>query len=101
MKALSIIAESIEAARTSSRQRISSLLRNCARQTRRKRRTPSHGGYLASIRNHTGRLGRQILHLQRTLAAGKGVVVVWQVHDRDLARVVAAEEGGPLVQAFT
>ncbi len=101
LKALSIIAESAKAARTSSRQRISSLLRNRARQTRRKRRTPSHGGYLASIRNHGSRLSRQVLHLQRTLAAREGVIVIGQVHDRDLARVVAAEEGGPLVQAFT
>ena len=27
--------------------------------------------------------------------------MVWQIHDSDLARIVASEEGGPLVQTLT
>lgn len=97
---LSIIAKRTEAARTSSRQRISRLLHNRTSQARRERRVSPHRRHLASIRDHATRFGRGILQLRRTFAAGEGVIVVRQIHNRDLARVVASEERGLLVQAF-
>lgn len=100
MRTGSIIAVSTEAARTSSRQRVSRLLRNRTSQTRRECRTSTHRGHLASIRYHAARLGRCVLHLGRALPAREGVVVIRQVDNGDLARVVAAEEGGLLVQAL-
>ena len=99
--AVSIIAKGTKTARTSRRQRIPRLLRNRTSQTRRKRRTPTHRRHLASIRNHAARLRRQILKLCCTLAAGESVIVIRQIDNRDLARVVASKERGPLVQTLT
>lgn len=98
---ISIIAKSTKTARASSRQYIPRLLRNRASQTRRKRRAPAQRRHLASIRNHTARLRRQILDLCRALAAGERVIIIRQVDNRDLARIIASEERGPLVQALT
>ena len=97
---MSIIAKGTETARASSRQYIPRLLRNRASQTRRKRRAPAHRRHLAPIRNHPARLRRQILDLFCTLSTGKSVIVVRQIDNRDLARIIASEEGGPLVQAL-
>ena len=97
----SVKAESTKAARASSRQRIPRLLLNRTRQTRRERGTPTHRRHLVPIRDHTARLRRQILNLLRALPARVGVIVVRQVDNRDLARVVAPKERRPDVQPLT
>ena len=94
----SIIAESTEAARAGRRQRIPRLLLNRTSQARRERRAPPHRRHLIPIRNHPARLRRQILHLRRTLTARVRVIVIRQVDNRNLARIVASEERGPDVQ---
>lgn len=98
---ISIIAKSTETARASSRQYIPRLLRNRASQTRRERRAPTLRRHLAPVRNHPARLRRQILELCRTLTAGKSIIIIRQIDNCDLARVIASEERGPLVQALT
>ena len=95
-----IIAKSTKAACTSSRQYIASLLRNRTSQTGRESRAAIHRRHLTSVRNHPARLRRQILQLQRALPARKGVVVIRQIHNRDLARIVAPEERGLLIQTL-
>ena len=93
-----IVAEGTKAARASSRQRIPRLLLNRTPQTRREGRTPTHRRHLVPVRDHAARLRRQILNLLRTLPARVGVIVIRQVDNRDLARVVAAKERRPDVQ---
>ena len=53
------------------------------------------------IRNHAARLRRQILKLRRALPARVSVIVIRQVDNRNLARIVASKERGPDIQPLT
>lgn len=57
-------------------------------------------GNLHAIGNHADRLALRVFEFQCWLIARECIVVIWQIDDSRLTRVVAAEESWALVESF-